>query len=247
MDAYLTDSGAPTQGGKTILIIEDNITTQRQLFVALHPQGYQLHFASSGEEGLQRCLEIRPDLILLDIILPGMDGFELCRQLLKFLDIPIIFLSIMVDDNAIVRGLEAGAVDYIEKPFSNMVLLARIRAALRHRAKVLTSSPWIKAATAVKYDDGNLVVNLDERYVSVAGKPINLTITEFNLLAYLIAHAGRVCTSTQILENVWGWDEGDLANIYTYVRRLRKKLEPTAESPRYFTVLHGVGYSFGPR
>lgn len=237
--------------GQSILIIEDSLLTQRLLAAILRPQGYELHFASSGEEGVRRFAETQPDLVLLDVILPGIDGFEVCRRLLAHSNVLIIFLSTMADEDAIVRALEAGAFDYVEKPFSAKVLLARVRTALRQRVMVrpIVSLPNAapRPTPPSDYDDGYLSINLEQRRVSVGGKAVKLTATEFNLLAYLFMNAGQTLTIEQILQHVWGWEDGDTSSVYTYVRRLRSKLEPDAESPRYITVMHGVGYCFEKR
>lgn len=230
--------------GQSILIIDDSRVTQRLLQEVLKPQGFILYSATSGEEGLRCFFETRPDLVLLDIVLPGLDGFETCRRLLTLADVPIIFLSTMADEDAIVRGLEAGAVDYVEKPFSPKVLLARVRGALRWYAFPRAIPDPVEAAPSTAYDDGYLTINIAHRRVTVGGKIARLTATEFNLLTHIFENAGQVCTFVQILEHVWGWDEGDKANVYTYIRRLRSKLETAPNSPRYITVAHGVGYSF---
>ena len=137
------------------------------------------------------------------------------------------------------RGLDAGAVDYVVKPFSVKVLMARIRVAMRQ------SKPAIPAQQIVSYSDGYLTINLGERRIWINGQTVKLTATEYNLLAYLVENAGRVCTFRQILENVWGWEYQDSTDyVYTYIRHLRRKLEPDPARPRYFVVEHGVGYRF---
>jgi len=240
---------SPPPTGQTLLIIDDSRVTQRLLLEILKAQGFVVHCANSGEEGLRSFFETRPDLVLLDIVLPGLDGFEICRRLLALADVPIIFLSTMADEDAIVRGLEAGAVDYVEKPFSPRVLVARVRGALRSYAISRTVPPSAQAisvqpVSAAVYDDGYLTVNLDHRRVTVAGKIVRMTATEFNLLAYIVENSGQVCTFAQILAHVWGWEEGDKASVYTYIRRIRKKLEAEPTAPRYISVMHGVGYCF---
>lgn len=224
--------------GNAILVIDGSDLTQRLLSEILRPRGFQVHAALSGEEGLRRFFEIRPDLVLLDVVLPGLDGFEICQRLLELSDVPILFLTAIGDEDSMVRGLELGAVDYIVKPFTAKILLARITVALRYHVHTL------QEPRSTTYDDGYLRIDLDERRIVVAGKPVKLTSTEFTLLAYLFENAGSVLTFAQILDNVWGWEPADRTNVYTYIRRLRHKLESAADSPRYITVEHGTGYRF---
>lgn len=224
--------------GNSILVIDDSDLTQRLLGEILRPKGFQVHAALSGEEGLRRFFETRPDLVLLDVVLPGLDGFETCQRLLELTDVPVLFLTSIGDEDSIVRGLELGAVDYIVKPFTAKILLARISVALRYYVRTPDEPP------AIAYDDGYLRIDVQERRIAVDGKPVKLTSTEFALLTYLFENAGSVLTFAQILDHVWGWDPADRTNVYTYIRRLRHKLEPDADSPRYITVEHGTGYRF---
>lgn len=225
--------------GQRILIIEDNNATRKLLEAALHPRGYVLQSVASGEEGLRALFALRPQLVLLDVSLPGIDGFETCRRILQVIEIPIIFLTAMDTEEDMMRGLEAGAVDFIVKPFGIKVLIAKISAILRLSAQVPTNAP------AAIYDDGYLMIDLNSRKVTVQGKRVHLTATEYNLLAYMSGHAGQVMTFRQILEHVWGWEYQESTNyVYTYIRHLRRKLEAEPMAPRYLIAEHGVGYRF---
>jgi two-component system KDP operon response regulator KdpE len=227
-----------------ILCIEDDLFTRQLLQAVLTSHGYHVHTDSSGEEALHNFHNIKPDLVLLDIGLPGLDGLQVCRQLMELANVPVILLTAENREDKVVAGLEAGASDFVTKPYSEKVLLARIQASLR-------SSKPIRAGDDVDlttYDDGYLHVNLSVRQVLVRGEKVKLTPTEFLLLAHLIIKAGRICVFRDILESVWGWEYHDSVDyLYTYIRRLRRKLEPDIKHPQYIMAEHGIGYWFQPQ
>jgi two-component system KDP operon response regulator KdpE len=226
----------------TVMIVEDEVFTQKLLLAALTSQGYRAYAFSSGEEGLRKFHAIHPDLVLLDIHLPGLDGLQVCRQLMQCSNVPIILVMGDSGEDNIVAGLEAGAAAYVTKPFSCKVLLARIKALLRQKstASVISST--------ITYDDGYLQVDLVAHQVRVRGAKVRLTPTEFRILAYLLTKAGRICTARELLENVWGWEYHDSVDyLYTYIRRLRRKLEPHGGHSRYLLAEHGIGYWFQPQ
>ena len=225
--------------GKKILAIEDDPEMLRLLEHFLSHAGYQVYTAADGQEGLCQFRAHPPDLVILDLMMPIMNGWQTCSQIRRFSTVPIIILTALGWEGDIVRGLDCGAVDYVTKPFSPKVLLARVRAALRQA--ILTQ----KVDKPVIYDDGYLTVDLNECRVSVRRNPVKLSATEYRLLAYLLQNACQLLTSQQILEHVWGRayeDETDCVRVYIW--HLRQKLEQDVNNPRYLLTEHGVGYRF---
>jgi two-component system KDP operon response regulator KdpE len=225
--------------GKKILVIDDDADMRTLLSILFSRAGAEVHLAADGREGLGQFGVCRPDLVLLDIMMPVLDGWETCRLLRRLSGVPIIFLTATNQEDAIVRGLDCGAVDYITKPFSSKVLLARARAALR------TTDVGSRERQVTFYDDGYLTIDLNARRVLVEGEPVRLTDTQYRLLAYLLGNAGRVLTYEQILEHVWGWEcQGSVDYVHVYVWHLRQKLEQNPRRPRYLLTEHGVGCRF---
>jgi DNA-binding response OmpR family regulator len=224
---------------KRILIIDDDHALLDLLETVLAPRGAEVCVAASGQQGLDQFHARRPDLVLLDVMMPDMDGWEVCRQIRLVSDVPIIMLTAQCRDEDIVRGLKMGADDYVTKPFSPEVLLARSQAALRRPV----FAP--ERQQPFTYHDGHLTINLEQRRVLVKGEPVKLSVTEYELLAYLVRRAGRVLTFRQILRNVW--DEVSMERteyVHNYVSYLRYKLEPDPRCPVYFLSDRGVGYRF---
>jgi two-component system alkaline phosphatase synthesis response regulator PhoP len=171
--------------------------------------------------------------------MPVLDGWEACRLIRRLSDVPIIFVTALTQEDAIVRGLDCGAVDYIPKPFSPKVLLARARAALR------AADAGSKKRRVALYKDGYLDIDLEARRVLVGGEPVQLTATEYRLLSHLLENAGRVLTYDQILEHVWGWEcQDSVGYVHVYVWHLRQKLEQDPRNPNYLLTERGVGYRF---
>lgn len=222
-----------------ILYIEDEPEMIELTRMVLEREGFEVLGAMGGNEGLEKIKQEKPDLILLDLMMPEMDGWEVCRHIRQISEVPIIMLTALAQDKEIIRGLAAGADDYVTKPFNPEVLLARSRAVLRRAAL----PPAIEASPT--YNDGYLTIDLGERRVLVQGEIVRLTATEYRLLAYLVQHAGRVLTFDQILQKVWGEEySGNAEYVHVYIQRLRKKLEPDPSSPTYLTTEHGIGYQF---
>ncbi|MFH1651614.1 MAG: response regulator transcription factor, partial [Chloroflexota bacterium] len=177
--------------------------------------------------------------VILDIMMPRMDGFEVCRRLREWTEIPIIMLSAKGDENAKVKCLNLGADDYVTKPFGSDELLARVRAVLRRTTATAVSS------ARPTFSSGNLQISFAERKVTISGKEIRLTPTEFNLLQELVLHAGKVNTHTHLLQKVWGPEYlEEKEYLHEFVRRLRNKLEPDKDNPSYLISVPGVGYQF---
>jgi two-component system KDP operon response regulator KdpE len=225
--------------GKKILIVDDDPDVRRLVKTVFSRAGAAVYTASDGREGLGQFGACQPDLVLLDIKMPALDGWETCRLMRRMSDVPIIFLTVVAGEDDIVHGFDCGAADYVTKPFSTKVLLARARAALR----AMDAAPGRRRVAL--YNDGYLAVDLDAHRVSVAGKLAQLTATEYRLLAYLLENAGRVLTYEQLLEEVWGEACKDSADyVHVYVWHLRQKLERDPSRPQYVQTERGVGYRF---
>jgi two-component system KDP operon response regulator KdpE len=198
---------------------------------------YRVTLAEHGQEALRRLYQERPDLVLLDVSMPVLDGWETCRRIRELSDTPVIMLTARGADHDVARGLDGGADDYIAKPFSPTVLLARVRALLRRRA------PEAAEPAALSFDDGRLVVDLARRVAVVRGQEVALSATEFKLLEVLARHAGQVLSHEQILEHVWGAAyAGETGYVKTYVGFLRNKLEADPRNPEYLLARRGLGY-----
>jgi two-component system, OmpR family, KDP operon response regulator KdpE len=221
----------------TLLLIEDELPIRRVLCVTLHANGYQVITAATAQEGCTQAAMCQPALILLDLGLPDLDGLEVTRRLREWATMPIIVLSARGRESDKIAALDAGADDYVTKPFGMGELLARIRVALRHVAYT-TQEPDTPVFTV-----GQLQVDLARRYVSVAAQPVHLTPIEYKLLATLVHYAGKVVTQRQLLQEVWGEHaKHDAHYLWVYMSQLRHKLEPEPARPRYLLTEPGVGY-----
>jgi two-component system, OmpR family, response regulator len=227
-----------------VLVVDDELNIRELVQVALKFHGCAVTTAATGKDALRQADASRPDLIVLDVMLPDMDGFEVCRRLRSAgNDVPVIFLTARDTSSDTVTGLAIGGDDYVTKPFSVEALVARVRAVLRRASR--------SANGGAPGDDGEVLragdVILDEARWTVlrAGVPVELSPTEFRLLAYLMRNQGRVLTRAQLLENVWGWDyAGESQIVETYVSYLRRKLDPLG--PPVIHTQRGVGYSLRP-
>ncbi len=217
-----------------VLVIDDEAQIRRLLRVSLEKQGFTVHEAATGEEGLQLLLGKKPDLLLLDLGLPDLDGAEVLARLRSWSSVPVLILSVRNAEEDIVRLLDAGADDYLVKPFNTGELIARMKVAIRHRAPQETQEP---------FTSGPLSVNLLEREVTVGGQPVKLTPTEYSLLRLFVQHAGRILTHGQILREVWGPNADEETNyLRVYITGLRKKIEPNPQLPELIVTEPGVGY-----
>jgi two-component system, OmpR family, KDP operon response regulator KdpE len=217
-----------------LLVIDDELQIRRLLQRHLEAEGYQVMLAENGTEGLHRAATERPEAVILDLSLPDMDGVDVLRKLRAWSDVPVIILSVRSAEPDIVACLDAGADDYLVKPFRSGELLARLRLAIRHRPRV-DSSPVFAA--------GDLTVDLVARSVKMKGEVVKLTATEYSLLALFVRNAGRVLTHRYILEQVWGPAfAGETQYTRVYVGQLRKKLEADPQQPRMFLTEAGIGY-----
>jgi two-component system KDP operon response regulator KdpE len=223
----------------SILIIEDEPPIVRFLRTALAGHGYAFHEAATGQEGLAQAASCRPDIVLLDLGLPDMDGIEVIRRLRSWSAVPVIIISARGQEQDKVAALDAGADDYLTKPFGIPELMARIRAALRHAGRAGDD------AESAVFVSGDLKVDLAGHLVYLHGKEIALTPVEFRLLALLVKHAGKVVTQRQLLKEVWGPHLTDETTyLRVFVHQLRYKLEANPARPKYILTEAGVGYRF---
>jgi len=229
--------------GERILVIEDEENLLEALRYSLQKEGYQLFTAVDGEKGLELAREAKPDLLVLDIMLPKLDGLEVCRLLRREADIPILMLTAKAEEVDRVVGLELGADDYVTKPFSMRELLARVRALLRRSRMASEVAPAPRTPQVLKA--GNLEVSLDSHVATLKGAPLELTPREFDLLALLMSNKGRAFTRDLMLERVWGHDYiGDSRTVDVHIRWLREKIEADPGSPERIITIRGVGYRF---
>ena len=223
----------------SILMVDDDTHVLRSLRAALESHGYRVRAAVNGSTALEACAAERPDVVLLDLALPGLDGVEVCRRLRNWSRVPILVLSARVHESQKVQALDAGADDYITKPFSTEELLARIRAALRRDQARRDEEPVIQA--------GGLVIDLVARRVTVDGREVHLTPTEYELLRVLATNPDRVLTHTHLLRTALGSGYEDaLDNLRTFIAQLRRKLEREPSRPRWIVTEPAVGYRFRP-
>ncbi|KYD21146.1 hypothetical protein B4110_3518 [Parageobacillus toebii] len=225
---------------KRILVVDDEKPIADILQFNLQKEGYEVICAYDGEEALQKVEEVMPDLILLDIMLPQKDGMEVCREVRKKYDMPIIMLTAKDSEIDKVLGLELGADDYVTKPFSTRELLARVRANLRRHTQIVAQEETNDTNEIII---GSLVIRPDAYIVSKRGETIELTHREFELLHYLAKHIGQVMTREHLLQTVWGYDYyGDVRTVDVTVRRLREKIEDNPSHPSWIVTRRGVGY-----
>jgi len=225
-------------GGQTILVVEDDRSTRMAVVENLQFEGYQTLIAGDGEEGLKIALSKRPDLIILDIMLPKVNGYEVCETLRKHgLTMPVLMLTAKGQEYDKVLGLELGADDYIAKPFSVRELMARVKASLRREKRLRSESEPLAF--------GDCVIDFEKRQLFRAGKEVPLTKTEYDLLKHLATHAGRVIERQALLNAVWGFDYyGTARTVDRFVTVLRKKIEKSPTRPRHILTVHGAGYRF---
>lgn len=217
-----------------VLVVDDEASIRKFLRVTLTSQAYTVFEAASGKDALTRVAEDKPDILILDLGLPDIDGIEVTRLLREWTQIPIIILSVRGAENDKIAALDAGADDYLTKPFGVGELLARLRTALRHVAK--TSGEPV-------FDTGSLKVDLSKRLVTVAGNEAQLTPNEYDLLRVLVTHAGKVLTHRHLLREVWGAEYGDeLHMLHVNISNLRRKIEPDPARPQLVITEPGVGY-----
>ena len=220
--------------GKRVLVVDDDVRTVELVKLYLNRDGYKVLTAYDGVEALRLAREGHPDLIVLDLMLPGIDGLEICRTLRAESDVPIIMLTAKTTDQDKLAGLDLGADDYLTKPVGNRELAARVRAILRRL-------PGERGPDEIKY--GELTIDFLKHEASLDGGPLNLTMVEFKLLGVLIKEPGRVFSRAQLIEKALGYDfDGFDRTIDVHILNLRRKLEPDPKHPRYIKTVYGAGY-----
>ncbi|MEU8071195.1 response regulator transcription factor [Micromonospora sp. NPDC049151] len=227
--------------GRYVLVVDDDRTVSDVVRRYLEQDGCRVRLSFDGPDALVAAEEEPPDLVVLDLMMPGLDGIEVCRRLRRRLPgLPVVMLTALGDEADRVAGLEAGADDYVTKPFSPRELVLRIRSVLRRAA------PQDRGPSGV-LRDGDLTADTDRRVAERAGQPLALTVREFDLLAFLLANPGRAWSRAELLDRVWGWRFGDQSTVTVHVRRLREKIEERAAQPRRIVTVWGVGYRYEPQ
>ena len=237
--------------GVRILVVDDEPEIQRAIRTRLTGAEYSVEGASTGWEGMEMVARWHPDVVILDLSLPDMDGLEVCRQLRTWTQVPILVLSVRMSDADKVALLEAGADDYLTKPFSSSELVARVRVALRHVAHVAHAagsgtppeSGASTSSTPTYFKVGDLVLDIERRRVSIGGRDVHLTPTEYEVLKYLATNAGKVITHRTLLQAVWGPQyQTEDHYLHVFIRSLRRKIEANPSRPQYLLTEPGIGY-----
>jgi len=224
----------------TVLVVEDEMSFVEALMIGLKREGFNVEVATDGVQALERFEAVKPDVLLLDVMLPRISGIDVCRQIRKVSQVPIIMVSAKGGEIDTVVGLEVGADDYVTKPYRIRELVARIRAVLR-RAPVDGAGDLGPGGLAV----GDVVLDPDEHTVALAGEPLTLPLKEFELLRVLLANAGRVLPREMIIDRVWGSDYvGDTKTLDVHIKRLRSKIEPDPAVPTRIVTIRGLGYKY---
>ncbi|GGY93155.1 DNA-binding response regulator [Streptomyces olivaceoviridis] len=227
----------PVPGAARVLVVDDDATVAEIVAGYLGRAGYVVDRAADGPTALARAAAHWPDLVVLDLMLPGMDGLEVCRRLRARAPVPVVMLTARGDEDDRITGLEVGADDYVTKPFSPRELVLRVRSVLR-RALPGTSTGPLTAA--------GVTVDPAARRATKNGTELALTLREFDLLAFFLRHPGRAYGREDLMREVWGWDFGDLSTVTVHIRRLRGKVEDDPARPRLIQTVWGVGYRFEP-
>jgi DNA-binding response OmpR family regulator len=226
-------------GRQRVFVVDDDPNVADVVSRYLEHEGFEVEWLSDGKQALDRALESPPDLVVLDLMLPGMSGLEVCRRLRATSPVPVIMLTARDDESDRVVGLELGADDYVAKPFSVKELTARVKAVLRRASGPLAGAvPGVPATLC----DGDLEVDVTGRQASRQGEPVTLTAREFELLVFLMRHPGHAFQREEILRQVWGYSYGDTSTVTVHVRRLREKIEADPAQPVRIATVWGVGY-----
>lgn len=231
---------------RSVLVIEDDKDIARLLDLHLRDEGYSVTVVPDGKTGLQQALSKPYDIVILDLILPGMDGLEVCRRIRNRPDYtPVLMLTAKSTDVDRILGLEIGADDYLTKPFNVRELLARVKALFR-RVDAIRAGETAAQLPVIR--TGDLTIEPEKRKVAIKGEPVHLTAREFELLLEFARHPGRVYTRAQLLDKVWGYTyQGYEHTVNSHINRLREKVEPDPAKPRYILTVRGVGYRFAER
>jgi DNA-binding response OmpR family regulator len=226
-----------------VLVIDDDPTVRDVVGRYLARAGYQVSQAQDGEQGLRLAAARMPDLVVLDLMLPGRSGLEICAELRARSSVPVIMLTALGEEEDRVVGLELGADDYVTKPFSPRELVLRVGSVLR-RFRDVAGAAGANPGSAPTVVDGDLVVDVNARRAVLGGRELALTVREFDLLAFLLRHPGQAFGRPDLLDRVWGWSFGDQSTVTVHVRRLREKVEVDPTNPRRISTVWGVGYRY---
>jgi two-component system response regulator ResD len=226
-----------SMGGARVLVVDDDPTVAEVVVAYLRDADFEVDHAADGQTALELFGATPPDLVVLDLMLPGIDGLEVCRRMRDVRETPIIMLTALGAESDRVVGLERGADDYVTKPFSPRELVLRVRSVLRR-----SGPSSVRDAAGGALSDGDLMVDLPARRVTKAGEELGLTGREFDLLVFFLRNSGIAFSREQLLEQVWGWTFGDQSTVTVHVRRLREKVEPDPGSPQRLVTVWGVGY-----
>ncbi|MGW6396171.1 response regulator [Streptomyces sp. NPDC055103] len=232
-----------------ILVVDDDPTVAEVVTGYLEGAGFDVVHAVDGPDALRKAGEHRPELVVLDLMLPGIDGVEVCRRLRAAGPVPVIMLTARGDEEDRITGLEVGADDYVTKPFSPRELVLRVGSVLRRTRASAAAAARAAAVTATAppvLRAGDLTIDIATRRATRAGSELALTLREFDLLTHFLAHPGAVHSREDLMRRVWGWDFGDLSTVTVHVRRLRAKIEDDPARPRLILTVWGVGYRFDP-
>jgi two-component system response regulator RegX3 len=223
----------------TILVVEDEVSLREPLVFLLQKEGFKTIEAKDGEEAIVLFRSANPDIVLLDLMLPGKSGIEVCREIREHSNVPIIMVTAKDSEVDRVVGLEIGADDYIVKPYSTRELVARVRAVLRRGTEQKPSS------TGMVISGGSVTLDPERHRVTVNGESVSMPLKEFELLEYLMENQGRVLTRGQIIDRIWGADYfGDTKTLDVHIKRLRTKIEPDSAEPKHIITIRGLGYKF---
>ncbi len=223
-----------------VLVVDDDETVRDVVRRYLELAGFTVRVVGDGEQALRSFAEHRPDLVVLDVMMPGMSGLEVCQRLRESSEVPVVMLTALGEEENRIAGLQLGADDYVTKPFSPRELTLRVTSVLR-RSRMPRQEPAVAELV-----DGDLHLQLDARQAWLGGADLPLTAREFDLLAYFLTHPGTAFTRSDLLERVWGWDFGDQSTVTVHVRRLREKIERDPAKPERVTTVWGVGYRYDP-
>jgi two-component system, OmpR family, response regulator ResD len=231
-----------------VLVVEDDPTVAEVVLGYLQRAGFDADHAADGLRALEAARRTQPDLVIVDLMLPGLDGLEVCRRLQARASVPVIMLTALGEESDRVLGLEVGADDYVTKPFSPRELVLRVQSVLRRSTAAPPAAPSGAApgAAPTTLRAGDLVLDVTGHRAHRGGEPLALTAREFDLLAFFLAHPGEAFTRAALMERVWGWSYGDQSTVTVHVRRLREKVEDDPAAPKLLVTVWGVGYRFDP-
>jgi DNA-binding response OmpR family regulator len=234
-------------GDRKILIIDDDVDLLQLASLIFKKAGYSVFTAGDGLDGISKFFMHHPDLIVLDIMMPGNNGFDLCERIRKVSEDPIIMLTALNHEQDMLRGLASGADDFLSKPVNPEILLARVKTILR-RVQHLQDHMNTGSSAPFVYNDGYLSIDIEKHEVLIHAKRLKLTPREFGLLVYLARNGGKLLTFEKILANVWGPEyQGSMDHVHVYISHLRRKIEEDPKIPSYIKTIHGIGYIFEKR